>query len=126
MDISEIRIRNLQLLIEQTGKLVTVANRSDTAPSYLSQIINGSPTKAGNPRKLGDKLARKLESGMGKPHGWMDAPHFEIQSADVDDDIISSEFLYLKEHFDSLSIDQKRRIVDTVRENVELNTLKPK
>ena len=72
MDIKQIRLRNLRILIGEAGTIANLARLSNTAPAYLSQILNSLPTSTGRPRSVGDKLARKLEQAMNKPYGWMD------------------------------------------------------
>jgi SOS-response transcriptional repressor LexA len=72
MDIKQIRLRNLRILIGEAGTIANLARLSNTAPAYLSQILNSLPTSTGRPRSVGDKLARKLELAMNKPYGWMD------------------------------------------------------
>lgn len=72
MDIKQIRLRKLRLLIGEAGTIANLARLSHTAPAYLSQILNSLPTSTGRPRSVGDKLARKLETAMEKPYGWMD------------------------------------------------------
>ena len=66
--VKETRVANLQLLREQAGTLVALAQIAETSPAYLGQILNGM-------RGLGDALARKLETRCGKPLGWMDTDH---------------------------------------------------
>ena len=75
MDIKQIRLRNLRSLIAMSGTIANLARMSETAPAYLSQILNSLPTSTGKPRSLGDKLARKLEQALNKPYGWMDKDH---------------------------------------------------
>lgn len=74
--ISEIRLDNLRLLIEEFGTQDNVAEKSGASPVYLSQIKNETPDmKTGRPRQMGDRMARKLELGCDKPIGWMDKTH---------------------------------------------------
>jgi len=75
MDIKQIRLRNLRSLISESGTIANLARLSETAPAYLSQILNSLPTSTGKPRSVGDKLARKLEQALNKPYGWMDRDH---------------------------------------------------
>lgn len=50
-----------------------VADKAETNPVYLSQVMTQTPdVKTGRPRALGTKLARRLEEAFGKPVGWMD------------------------------------------------------
>ena len=73
----ELRIENLRALVKEFKTADAVARLADTAPMYLSQILNGAKSSTGTPRGIGDALARKLESGCGKEVGWMDRPHDE-------------------------------------------------
>lgn len=75
MDVKEIRRRNLEVLVREAGTAAALAAKAETSPAYLSQISTGSPGKSGKARNVGDDLARKLESAMGKPRGWMDYRH---------------------------------------------------
>lgn len=59
------------------GSIAEVARQTGTAEAYLSQILNAVPLPSGRPRGVGDALARKLESGCGKPASWMDHMHTE-------------------------------------------------
>lgn len=71
----ELRIENLRSLVKEFKTADAVAQRAATAPMYLSQILNGVPSSTGNPRGVGDALARRLEKGCEKPLGWMDKSH---------------------------------------------------
>ncbi|MEI6317438.1 MAG: S24 family peptidase [Pseudomonadota bacterium] len=74
----ENRLRNLLDLRTQTASKTwrELAERADTNEAYLSQIANQLPdSKSRKPKAVGDKLARKLEKGMGKERGWMDQEH---------------------------------------------------
>lgn len=75
MTTDENRLTNLQTLIREFGSIVAVAKRAETAPNYISQIINRTVSRTGKPRGVGNDLARKLEAGCNKPHGWMDQEH---------------------------------------------------
>ena len=75
MDIKQIRLSNLRTLISESGTIANLARLSETAPAYLSQILNSLPTSTGKPRSVGDKLARKLEQALNKSYGWMDKDH---------------------------------------------------
>lgn len=67
MDAKAIRLYNLKRLIAEAGGQKKLAQRCGVSPAYLSQIIS-----LRTPRKMGDNVARRLERGMDKPHGWMD------------------------------------------------------
>ncbi|XYJ11795.1 S24 family peptidase [Telluria sp. B2] len=71
----ELRLQNLRALVAEFKTAEAVAQMADTNAMYLSQILNGAKSSAGNARGVGDKLARKLEQGCGKEVGWMDRPH---------------------------------------------------
>lgn len=76
MDNKQIRRINLALLIDAAGGIGPLAARAQASEKYLWQILNHyQGPKDRNPREVGDPLARKLESGMGKPVGWMDSLH---------------------------------------------------
>ena len=71
LTVKEIRKINLSDLIRQSGLSKTkFADRIDTAPSYISQIL-GSRSK----REIGDAFARKIELCFQLPKGWMDGMH---------------------------------------------------
>jgi len=80
ISIDKIRRQNLQMLIDESEErtAVALAAKCGTDSSYLSQILTCFPMKSGNPRVLGTRLARKLEKGCGKPEGWMDQRHDDI------------------------------------------------
>ncbi|MFQ5509521.1 MAG: S24 family peptidase [Leptospirillia bacterium] len=67
MDAKAIRLYNLRRLISEAGGQKKLAQRAGVNPAYVSQILS-TRTR----RSMGDDVARRLESGMGKPHGWMD------------------------------------------------------
>ena len=69
MDIYAIRKQNLlSLLAGKTQR--SCADRWETSPSTLSQIVSKNPV-----RNLGDDLARKIEQAEGLPNGWLDHVH---------------------------------------------------
>ncbi|MCV6612420.1 MAG: hypothetical protein OIF55_16785 [Amphritea sp.] len=70
MNIKDIRLNNLELLIQTEGGRNVVAEKVDTSPVYISQIRSAT-----NKRTCGDGLARRLELAFDKPRGWMDTPH---------------------------------------------------
>ncbi len=75
------RHRNLERLIKEAGSVSRLARLAGTNGSYLSQVRNRTPTPAGRPRGIGDRLASMLEAGMGKPSGWLDEPHVDGAAA---------------------------------------------
>ena len=70
--LQQIRLHNLERLIAEAGSAAELARRANTNSAYLSQLRHQMPTRKGTPRRVGDDLAEKLETGMGKPKGWMD------------------------------------------------------
>lgn len=73
MDVFTIRHANLQLLVQQIRdrhigrRQKDVAADLDMSASFLSQLLSG--------KRLGDDVARKIESTCKLTHGWMDLPH---------------------------------------------------
>lgn len=63
-----IRRANLGLLLAEFGGPTQLQALTGVTDTYLSAISNGR-------RELGDKAAAKLETGCGKPAGWMDEEH---------------------------------------------------
>jgi len=101
MTIEETRRRNLQMLIDESEErtAVALAAKCGTASSYLSQILTQFKRDNGMPRVLGTTLARKMERGCGKPEGWMDQLHDDIDPAE-------SELVNLY-----ISMDEDRRVI---------------
>ena len=75
-----VRLRNLELLVAEAGSAAALARLANTSESYLSQIRNQLTTPKGTPRGVGDDLAVKLERATGKPNGWMDESHRQIDN----------------------------------------------
>lgn len=80
MDIREIRRKNLLLLREEMGSVRAIADKVDTDPNYISQLLGGKGKSF-----MGYSMARRLEKACLKDVGWMDQSHDEAE--DVDDDI---------------------------------------
>ncbi len=73
---AELRLENLELLVQEAGSADALARASGVSPEYISQIRNRAiDKKTGKERNLGNQAARRLEAGMGKPLGWMDTSH---------------------------------------------------
>lgn len=71
----EIRRLRLDALLRETGMTLADLNSRLGKPrldSTLSQIRNQAPSSTGQPRGMGDKIARSIEQATGKPTGWMD------------------------------------------------------
>ena len=81
--LDRIRRRNLQRLIAEAGSAEALARRAETSSAYVSQIRSGTEYAKGKVRRVGDRLAAKLEKAMDKPVGWMDAPPPPDPHADI-------------------------------------------
>lgn len=88
--VKELRLENLRALVAEFKTADAVAQRAQTAPMYLSQILNGAKSSTGNARGIGDKLARKLEDGCGKELGWMDRPH-RLPAPAFDENVVPAD-----------------------------------
>lgn len=68
MEIKDIRLKNLQTVIQRSGLTQTdLALKCEISPSLISQIM----TKR---RNMGTALARKLEGRLSLSEGWFDIP----------------------------------------------------
>ena len=72
---AEIRHQNLETLIQEAGSARQLAQRAGTSSSYLSQLRSRKGSQAKRRRGIGDRLADRLERGMGKAPGWLDQSH---------------------------------------------------
>lgn len=109
--IAEIRLQNLELLVDEFGTSDKVAAKADTSPVYLSQLRNKTPdSKTGKLRQIGDPLARKLETGCGKELGWMDNQHYPSthRSRQI------TQIVRIMEHMEDWQLDQATKIIDTI------------
>ncbi|MCU0806571.1 MAG: hypothetical protein MUC53_01060 [Candidatus Contendobacter sp.] len=78
MDIREIRRQNLALLRQQEGSIRALADRVETDPNYLSQILGFA-----GKHRMGHAMARRFERAFGKPEGWMDQQHNEKEDGEL-------------------------------------------
>lgn len=74
MDVYEIRNRNLLWLLaanKASGQLDKDFGQraGGIGPAHLSQLKGG--------KRMGDDIARGIDSGLGKPPGWMDTPQWD-------------------------------------------------
>jgi hypothetical protein len=72
--VDEIRLDNLKRLKKEFKTYAYIAEISNTAPAYLSQVLSKK-----TPRNMGEEVARKIETGCKKPYGWMDHDHGFIE-----------------------------------------------
>lgn len=74
--VEEIRRDNLISLIEEAGSAARLAAISGVPAPVISQVKRGVKHSTGKkPRVMGPDVARRLETTMAKPRGWMDADH---------------------------------------------------
>jgi len=72
MDIATTRQQNMEILAK--GKsLAQLAEDTGSSPRHLTQIRGGPTMKGG--KAMGSRVARRFETKLGLPHGWMDVPH---------------------------------------------------
>ncbi len=89
-EIDRNRLENLRRLLAEAGSAHALGLRTGTSGAYLSQIRSGTPYASGQPRRMGNNLAAKIERALGKPPGWMDEPHPEHPAGP--DDAMHSPF----------------------------------
>lgn len=82
MDVHQIRIRNLQWLLEchYRGKQSGLAQALGKRPSVIWRLFSSDP---GHRRNMGNALARRIERTLGYPPGWMDQVH-ALEGSSVD------------------------------------------
>jgi hypothetical protein len=78
MDIFEIRHRTLIAILDALEGRGVSKNKDQAlslnmSPSYLSQLRNG--------KRLGDDVARKIETDTRRTRGWMDQPQWGVETA---------------------------------------------
>jgi hypothetical protein len=73
MDIKEIRRINLNNLLKDYRTVREFATLTGSSEVHISQMKTGS-------RAMGDAVARRIETTLGKEHGWMDSIH-DVESA---------------------------------------------
>lgn len=74
--ISEIRLENLNELLQHHSMAEISRLIGHSSQSTLSQIVNRSPdSRTGKPKNLGDSLSAKIEKSLGLPSAWMDTDH---------------------------------------------------
>ena len=76
VEVKQIRLLNMNYLIETVKSVDEFALLVDSPASYISQIRSDKTDK-----QVGDKLARKIETAFNKPLGWMDKLQFEDPSS---------------------------------------------
>ncbi|MAE82810.1 MAG: hypothetical protein CMB80_08760 [Flammeovirgaceae bacterium] len=71
MDVKEIRLINMNYLIDSVGSVNEFADLIEGSASHISQIRSTR-----SPKNVGATLARRIESAFNKEHGWMDKLHY--------------------------------------------------
>ena len=71
---ADIRRENAKALADQVGGSRVFARMLSREETQVSQIIGRNPQ-----RQIGPKLARLIEQAFGKPEGWLDVPHDELE-----------------------------------------------
>ena len=86
--IDETRRQRLDMLIRKHGGIAPLNEVIGLArtDATLSQIKNKSVhSKTGTPRAMGDSLARRIETALNLPMGWMDTPPSQSERNGVED-----------------------------------------
>ena len=96
MDASQNRIINFLDLFRQfrdansdlpnRGLLKLFAERVDVSHVYLSHVKCGR-------KPIGAAVARKIESGCSKPHGWLDQSHGDTDPRDAEERMVVEQIL---------------------------------
>lgn len=74
MDISQIRRQNAIYLADSIGGQAAFIERMGKHQGLVSQWIGDNA----NPKAIGNKIAREIETKFSKPHGWLDMPHPDL------------------------------------------------
>ena len=80
MHIKDIRLRNMNKLIEECGSLNQFCEITGITQSYISQIRSEKSEK-----NVGDKTADTIEKAFGKDRGWMDTINDNKEHASLTD-----------------------------------------
>lgn len=119
--VAEIRRANLNLLLQEVGEgrgdAARLARLTGVNAPTISQLRRITRYRNGTERTMGDDIARKLEKGMSKPHGWMDHPHDITKNAD------EAEFLRT---FRALTQEQREHLAATAELLAKSNRTGPK
>lgn len=74
--VQDVRHANLLLLIAEFGSIQALADCIERSHSHVSQMKNRSKhSNSGQPREIGDAMARHIEVKTKKGKGWMDTQH---------------------------------------------------
>jgi hypothetical protein len=120
LDIHERRWRRLHQYLHEdcADDRTRLADRLNRSASQTSRLLN----KGKNHSPIGEKLARKLEIQMGKPHGWFDSSENSeknIGSAPVIHPVLRWPFKIEYGRFEALDPKQKDSISKVVTSMIE-------
>ena len=89
---NETRRDNLAIAVSRLGSAAALADKAGVSAVYLSQIKNSAMEwKTGKPKAMGDDVARKIESAIHEPSGWLDVDRTSaLSSGPVPDECIIS------------------------------------
>jgi hypothetical protein len=74
MEVSEIRRRNLRMLVDKAKGPTLFSARIDRTPNLVSQWLTSKP--------IGNRVARHIDKALGKEPGWLDAPRWAHEIAE--------------------------------------------
>uniref|UniRef100_Q31HW1 Lambda repressor-like, DNA-binding protein n=1 Tax=Hydrogenovibrio crunogenus (strain DSM 25203 / XCL-2) TaxID=317025 RepID=Q31HW1_HYDCU len=120
MDISQIRLKNLETLIEENGSAASIAEKIGSEPSVISVIRSEKhPTK-----NMGKNIARRIENAFGLPDGWMDKYHSTESPLDPSGTVQSpaAEYLVSQDLF-ALSSQSKKQLIEEVINAIQNNAI---
>lgn len=107
MDATEARKANLLVLERRLGSLEALGAKTDTPPSYLSNIKTDK-------RNMGRKVARRIEKELELPTGWMDTIDHGAAQKVIGAAILVADFealpVALQEHVSKVASDLRKMI----------------
>jgi transcriptional regulator with XRE-family HTH domain len=109
------RVDNLRKLIAEYGSQAKLADAVGCTPSVISQLMTGH-------REVGEKLARKIESGAGRPPLWLDKPQ-GTSGSDMKDDNASSDNQSFIQKYRKIS-DEDREMLDVLMDTMAARNAK--
>ncbi|NSX16913.1 hypothetical protein HTY52_22740 [Cupriavidus taiwanensis] len=77
---AEIRRENARQLAAEVGQPADLARRLGMSDSQMGQLIGRNPV-----RNIGPRIARRMEEVCGKPEGWLDVEHLEVEPGSLRD-----------------------------------------
>lgn len=111
--ISEVRHANFLVLLREfaaqhpgRGMLTRFSEKVGIKANYLVQV------RAGN-KPLGPKTAQTIEKALGRPHGWLDETHDELELLDAAERMWARAML---QHFRSKTIKEQELLLSRLKE----------